>query len=1019
MATGEYLGQLYGEKKAAAKEPVKKAHRQEAIEEDENEKILAEIRALPQDTKKLDLSNTNLTSLSGVELPAGLQKLDLSFSQLTSLSGVELPAGLQELDLSFSQLTSLSGVELPVGLQKLDLGFTQLTSLSGVELPVGLQVLNLGDIPLMGLKGMNLPADLKRLDWSFTNLVSLQGVKLPDGLQFLSLINTDLESLEGVELPSDLKELYLTNTRLTSLANVELPSSLQVFSVTNTNLSSLEDVKLPAGLQTLWIDGTNIRKVPDSIRQMRNLKNLDLSHMTLENLPDWLLEFGLPFSRSIRGDGICLYESSIKGVDMSIFDQSQEKILQWFKERKNQGESPLNEIKVVFLGNGDVGKTHTIARLLRDGEEPDASFTGESTPGIAISDKTYSVDGQDIRVHFWDFGGQEILYSMHRMFLTDRTIYVVMVDARNESRSGQAREWLDTVKSFAGAAPVLLAVNKLDQNPGATLDERELTREYPNLKKIIYLSALKATPEEFDSIFTDALLEQIRESDVPRMEWPRNWKKVKDALQLMEQPYIFSRDYRRICRDCDVDKGAESLLNWCNDLGVCFRREDKRLKDYVILRPEWITNAVYTIVFNKRDAVRNGMISLEDMFDLLTSEESRRVLRDVPYSWQDMTYILDVVRKFSLSYPVDDQQEFFPMLCSENSSPVAQEYADAPDALEFHMEFDYLPNNVLHRLMVERHRELDPDHVWLTGARFRQRDTGLSAVVKIDDDTLKLYVRSGNALHGSNTYLSILAGSVDRICRMLNLERRKQWLIYREGDRTAAFDYEDLLFALEMGETDVLCKELRKKIPLAELLKRSGHSEDKAQAKLLADLVSCCEMLQDDNTSWDKSEDDRTTYIRNLLRSRRYIVQDQSRGGVSAGGERAGELDLDIRREPEVRWTLLEALNLSGSSESRLRYWDAHLDKLLDNYNSTGCPFLFHVTYLSCAKDQFMKHCIAFEDHIRSYSPPKFSVISERVGHPLERLGLRHGQFLRVMECVYDCGGIPMTVYHLFVRIGK
>ena len=51
--------------------------------------------------------------------------------------------------------------------------------------------------------------------------------------------------------------------------------------------------------------------------------------------------------------------------------------------RKQQEEEivPLNEIKVVFLGDGGAGKSHTIARLMNDGGAPDhAVFDGESTP---------------------------------------------------------------------------------------------------------------------------------------------------------------------------------------------------------------------------------------------------------------------------------------------------------------------------------------------------------------------------------------------------------------------------------------------------------------------------------------------------------------------------------------------------------------------------------------------------------------------------------------------------------------
>lgn len=865
-----------------------------------------------------------------------------------------------------------------------------------------------------------LSEDGRVLDLSRITFTDLTGVELPENLLELDLYNTNLSSLTGVELPISLQKLALSRTQLTSLTDVKLPENLQKLDLSGTKLTSLTGVKLPANLQELDLRGTPIIVLPESIKHLKCLRTLNLSWMNLATLPDWLPELKLPFTQSLFGDGICLFHTTVEGVDMSIFDQSQEAILQWFKERKNQGETPLNEIKVVFLGDGEVGKTHTINRLQLNGKKIPESATGGSTPGIAISDKIYPIKGQNIRVHFWDFGGQDILYSMHRMFMTERTIYVVMVDARKESRGAQATEWLDTIRSFAGDAPVLLVVNKIDQNSNATLDERGLMEKYPNLNKFIYMSALEDGQKKFNTNFTAAIKELIRKSDIPGIKWPKKWKLVKAELQGMAEPYIRSRDYEQICSRYDVDTGGEHLLKWCNDLGICFRRQDDRLKDYVILRPDWITNAIYTILFNKRDTIRNGLVSLDEIFRLLNSNATRRVFQDIRYEWADMNYILDVVRKFSLSYQVDGDTEFFPMLCSANSSPIVKEYADNKNALEFHIEFDHLPSNILHRLMVERHSELDSDNVWLTGARFFQRDTRLSAVVRKDGNRLKLYVRSDDLHHAPNTYLSFIIGSIDRICKSLKLEIRRKLVIYKDGENRIEFDYEALKFALEMGKTEVLSWELRREVLLSDILKQSGHSADKAQETLLEDIVHYCEMLQNNRKIWDGSEDERTTYIRDMLRAKKYIVSDQTRGGISGGeGEQAGELDLDIRLKPAERLTIFEALNLKGSAESYRRYWNAHLDKLLDNYNSTGCPFLFHVTYLSCAKDAFTTHCVTFEDHLRYYSPEGFSLTSERPTDPLAKYSIRHGRFLRAMECVYDCGGIPMTVYHFFVRIGE
>lgn len=691
-----------------------------------------------------------------------------------------------------------------------------------------------------------------------------------------------------------------------------------------------------------------------------------------------------------------------------------------FAGQEMNGDTPLNEIRVVFLGNGDVGKSHTIARLMRDGEKLDDTFTSESTSGIAIMDKIYQIDGEDIRVHFWDFGGQEIRYSLHRMFLTERTIYVVMVDTLFRSQSSQARDWLATVRSFAGGAPVLLVVNKMDQDPAVTIDERGLAAAYPNVKKILKMSALMAERERFNETFTSAMLELIRQSEWLKIKWPPSWRRVRDALQNLSKPYIHSQEYEQICRNSGVETGGDALLRWCNDLGICFACQDEGLRDYVILRPEWITNAVYAILFNKRNRVQNGLIALRDIFSLLNDKESRRV-ENIAYSWQDMTYVLDMLRKFQLSYSVDRITEFFPMLCWEEIHPLVHEYTDAPDTLEFHMKFGYQPNdvlrrvmNMLHRLVVERYQELDQGNVCRTGARFFQQGTGCSAVVAIDHDTLKFFVRYQDDMHRPNTYLSVLKSNVDRLWEEMGLPESESMVIYKEGGVAEAFSYEMLLRMKKEGVQEVFSKRRRRWLPISDILNQSAPEERQQTDKLLNDIAEACMLLQNQGMR-RQTEDGRNRFLKDMLWNRGYILADQSLWGVSAEQRYVGEADLCIMDENRQPLTVIEALNISGSAAS-IRYWDKHLYKLLNNYNPAGLKSLFLIGYVECGPEKYSNMLDRFRRHMQVYSPER----SRLRENSFEEIRTKeYSPHLKVAKCDYDFGGMTATVYHCFVWVGE
>lgn len=726
-------------------------------------------------------------------------------------------------------------------------------------------------------------------------------------------------------------------------------------------------------------------------------------------------------------DGICLFNTKVDSIEMSVFDQSQEAILQWFEERKQAKEAaPLNEVKVVFLGDGGAGKSHTIARLLKDGRQTE-DFPNISTPGIVITDKTYPIGDREVKVHYWDFGGQEILHSMHRMFLTQRTLYVVMVNVRDGNQDERARYWLHNLKSFADGAPVLLVLNQMDQNKNASVNEEDLRKLYPSLtEKVVKLSTLIYSDERFKSEFIDVLMEQIGSMEILDVPLTAAGRRVKERLRDMSESYIHGDMFRQFCNECGV-KGSDAvrrdLLEQFGQLGVSFCYSDSMvLEDHVVLKPDWITNAIYIILFNKVEAVNNGLVSHDTIYRMLSSEDTekyRRTVAAAKYKEEEVDYVLKVFRKFRLSFLVEKGVEFLPMLCDANSTAAAAEYENDPNALEFRMQYEYLPNNVIHRLMVDRRKELDRNNVWLTGARFVCGDTGRSAVVKSEGNLIRILVRADKEPRDPQRYLDELKDSLERINTIMGLTVAKMEVAYKENGITQFFDYNQILMEQEFGSQILLSMAHRKRVLLADVLMQSDFPEDEKQKKLMADIRQACEMLHEQRLYRNANEDERTDFLRNVLTAKNYIASGQYRTGISAGGIQSGELDLDIRLTPGDAWSALEALNLKGSSDSQIKYWNAHLKKLLDNYNDVGRSFLFHVSYVQCPKDKFGKIMSDMYEHMRFYSPRGFELLRRFVSPVLLGNERDQNQFLRAVKCVYDCGGVVMTVYHFFVRIGE
>ena len=840
--------------------------------------------------------------------------------------------------------------------------------------------------------------------------------------------NLHIIVLLGLENLKQLTSLYLSGcsslVQIPGLENLQRLTRLDLFGCSSLeHISGLENLKQLTSLELSRCKKLTV--LPDGLGRLRSLRRLDLSHMELKTLPDWLPDIAEGFNldkftfRSGSNRAIIhLYDTTVADMpDMSIFTQPYEMVAQWFRDRKNKNTQLLNEIKVVFLGDGEAGKSHTIARLMNNGGEPE-DYTDQSTPGIVIKHQDYTLENRKFRVHYWDFGGQEIMHSMHRIFLTNRTMYVVLLNARDDTQGDRAHYWLHNIKSFAPDAPVLLVLNKIDQNENASVNEVDLHSRYQKLTQIVRLSAKTFDRDQFNSVFTDVLLAEIQKTGYLDAQWSTGWTRVKQRLESMTDHYIMGDRYQTICEECQVDDNQKNLLHWFNDLGIsfcCCDEEDYALEDYVILRPDWITNALYIILFNRLEDAKNGLIPHKSIHTLLKAAyknpEIRSTMPLAKYTSGDIQYVLGVMRKFKLSFPHGSDSEFIPMLCQQNSTIDVQYYHQDTDTLEFTMDFDYLPNNLLHRLMVDRNTELDMDNVWRTGARFELKELGLSAVVVIDGSSLRFFIRHENNTHRPNTYLTMLKANVDRIVARMGLNPPACQLIYKQDGRQDVFDYETLKAMLEAGQPMAFSMAWRRMIPIDDIFNQSAPDELVAEHRLLNTILKVCEHIQREPEYRGSKEDIRNRRMRDALEIAKYKVHDQTQIGTSGSKKDVGELDLMLYRGDQIPWSIIEALRVRNGSKHD---WNLHLAKLLDNYNPHGVPFLFLITYADCAKKSFDDIWNGYKSHIQEHPSGDFAYVDQSY----ETLtGLLNNHYLQIARSQYRCGDYTPTVYHIFVQM--
>ena len=759
----------------------------------------------------LDLSNESITVLpDSIEELVNLQSLDLSGTRIIELpDSIEELVNLQSLDLSRTRIIELpESIGKLINLQSLDLSFTPITSLpESIGKLTNLQRLFLVPTHITALpESIGQLTDLKSLDLSFTPITSLpEYIGQLTNLQMLSLGRTHITSLpESIRQLTNLQMLYLGDTHITSLPeSIGQLTDLQILDLENTNITAIpESIRQLTNLQILYLGDTHITALPEWLGELPSLRKLDLSGLTLPDIPASFALRKLPFVETDNfwelDSGINLYHTTLTDQDKSIFLHAPELIPSLYDREE---EVPLRECRVLFLGDGGAGKTYTIRRIQNDcrKETDGAPYVTNETPGVEIADYHTPLDGNDVCIHLWDFGGQAILHSMHRCFLSEKACYVVTVRTRDTDNTPRARFWLRNVTAFAPDAPVVLYINCWGHSDGKrSVDESGLRREFPNIKAVVYVSAKEADDNVFRENLPETILRTVTDSGFFRQKVNRKWIAVRDAVitESTKHNYLTKEQYDALCQEHGIPKEqAPDLLTHFNILGVCFSYHQNILRqefsDYKLLNPVWLTNAIYSVIEEGAAQAQEGRIKLWAIQQMLANKAPekvffidengkksvrpyKRTMPDITYKDFECQYIIDVAGAFRLCYRVDSETLFFPALCT-NNTPDEALYApeDYPQHIEYVLSYDYLPDSVVHQLMVQCLRaDIALNHCWLSGVVLGSMDTHKAIVRMEDDKNLRIEIWS-KPEHAAYEFFALLRREILIINERLNLRARE------------------------------------------------------------------------------------------------------------------------------------------------------------------------------------------------------------------------------------------------------
>lgn len=759
-----------------------------------------------------------------------------------------------------------------------------------------LKYLNLGENQINEISGhnfMNL-MNIEKVDLSYNQILSIPYEKI----KYSKCTNLSINGNRLTDFPSVISEVK-------TIEKLNL-SENKISFIDDDAFNGLED------LIELDLSFNELKYLPTSIGKLKKLKKLNLSGNKISHLPK-------EFENLTSLEFLDFNGNPIERVPVEISSQGVSGIINYYLSLGDNAQ--LFEAKLLIVGQGNVGKTYLMNRLINK------SITDlQTTEGIDI--KTWKVDtnsSSDFRINIWDFGGQEIYHSTHQFFLTNRSLYLLVWEARTDQHLISFDYWLNVIRLLSNNSPVIIVLNKIDERI-VNIDEKSLKTKFKNIVAFHQVSAYTGQNIE---LLTNNISAEINSLPLIGDKLPKVWLDIRDIMESIEANYIQIDDYLVICNQHGLsNKRALFLSQYFHDLGVFLHfQDDSLLRNIVFLKPEWATNAVYKILDAKDVIIKDGEFDSEMLDSILFD-----------YDRDKRPYIVTLMKKFELCFEVDKNKFLIPELLKPERLEFDWDYKDN---LRFEYHYDFMPAGILARFIVRTRNLIFDKTFWKNGVIIQRENT--RALVTTDQYSRKLFIW----IHGDNAslLLEIIRKELNDIHQTLNypdvpekipcncqecINSMDPHLFNYSFVKRISYENSFKTIPCEMSFTGVNVHKLLGLyyIDTSEPEFNPLYSVD----KILSDLIEVSSRVLERKYQ-KKIEDLLNDDITDLLRTKGHNISDQTRSGKSSSSKGAGEIDIMVRRPNGIPITIIECFRLDSCGPKNTVVTD-HLKKILSNYDT-------------------------------------------------------------------------------------
>jgi internalin A len=778
--------------------------------------IRVELTEIPEAIAKLtNLRELHLSSNQITQIPeaiaklTNLRELDLRNNQITQIpEAIANLTNLRELHLHNNQITQIpEAITKLTNLTQLHLRNNQIT-----QIPEAIAKLsNLTQLDLHNNQITQIPEAIAKL----SNLTQLhlhnnQITQIPEAIAKLSnLTQLHLSGNQITQIPeaiaqlTNLTQLILHNNKITQIpeALAKLSNLTQLILYNNQITQIPEVIAKLSNLTQLYLGGNQITQIPEALAKLSNLTQLDLSGNQITQIPEAIAQLTNLTRLDLGGN-------QITQIPLEILNSKDAKeIFNYLRQIRTSETRPLHEAKLLLVGQGSVGKTSLIERLIRNQYDKNQP----QTDGLNVETWNVQVESKNIRLNVWDFGGQEIYHATHQFFLTKRSLYLLVCNCRTSEEENRIEYWLKLIESFGGQSPVIIVGNKKDEQP-LDINRKALREKYPNIQDIIETSCQDNAG--IDELYT-AIVQQIANLKEVYDLLPLTWFEVKQQLESMPQDFITYNSYIGICHQNKIpeDQNQEQLIDLLHRLGLVLNfRDHPILKDTNVLKPNWVTEGIYALLSDETLKTKTkGIFTHADLTHILNPERYPTVRHE---------YLIGLMKEFKLCFALEchPPQFLIPGLLPKDQP---DETELEGETLEFQYHYKVLPESIISRFIVITHDKIHQQLYWRSGVMLAYQENNKIynvARIKADPEDKKIFITISGRKETRRLFLGILRDVFKKIHNTLPNLEISEWVPVPNYPKHEPLKYSELLGLEAMGETHKVIGELQIKLDLRQLL---------------------------------------------------------------------------------------------------------------------------------------------------------------------------------------------------------